>query len=103
MNVSKQVLAFLEGDETQKVEQVKDKLHLQTERNARVVLHILETSPDKFEQKIEKEIAKLEDKLDKEHKKEYRRMISYNNENTVNSGKINEIKYEIGELQQLLK
>lgn len=103
MNVSEQVLAFLEGDETQKVEVIKEKLHLQTERNARVVLHILETNPEKFTQKVEKEIHKLESKLDKELKKEYRHLTSYTNEGGNKQYKINEIKYELEELQQLLK
>lgn len=103
MSVSEQVLAFLEGDETKNFEIIKEKLHLQTERNVRVVLHILETSPEKFTQKVEKEITKLESKLDKELKKEYRHMLSYSDDRISNQYKLNEIKYELGELQQLLK
>jgi hypothetical protein len=102
MSIVENVLAFLEGDETKKIEQVKQNLHVQSERNARVILHILETSPEKYQQKVEKEVHKLEEKLDKEYRKLNRRMNSYSTENTHQPGKIGELKYELAELQQLL-
>jgi hypothetical protein len=102
MNSVEQVLAILEGDETQKMEQVKTKLHVQSERNARVILHLLETSPDKYQQKITKETHKLEEKLDKEYRKLNRKINSYGNEASVSQHKVAELKYELAELQQLL-
>lgn len=96
------MLAILEGDETHKLEKVKEKLNIHSERNARVLLHILETSPEKFEQKIEKEVHKLEEKLDKEYRKLHRKLNSYSNEGVVGQHKINELKHELAELQQLL-
>ncbi len=102
MSTVKQVLAILEGDEPQKIEQVKEKLQVQSERNARVILHILETSPEKYPQKIAKETHKLEEKLDKEYRKMNRKINSYGNAETMDLSKVNELKYELAELQQLL-
>jgi hypothetical protein len=96
------MLAILEGDETHKVEIIKQNLHIQSERNARVLLHILETSPEKFTQKIDKEIHKLEDKLAKEYKKMYRKINSYASTGGISQHKLGELNYELAELQQLL-
>lgn len=102
MNAVENMLAILEGDETKKIEKVKEKLNLHSERNARVLLHILENSPEKFEVKLGKEVHKLEEKLDKEYKKMYRKLNSYNNEDQPGQYKLNELKQELAELQQLL-
>lgn len=102
MSTVEQVLAILEGDETKKIEQVKAKLNVQFERNARVILHILETCPEKYPQKIAKETHKLEEKLDKEYRKMNRKINSYSNTETMNLSKVTELKYELAELQQLL-
>lgn len=102
MNTVEQVLAFLEGDEVHKLEQVKEKFHVRSERNARVLLHILETSPDKYSQKLEKETHKLEEKIDKEYKKIQRKLTSYSNAGIIGQYKLYELKQELAELQQLL-
>ena len=104
MQKTKEMLAILEqGDEPTKLTKIKEKLQIYSERTARIVLHILETSPQKYEQKIVKEINKLEDKLEKEYRKLQKKLDSYVNEfGNVDRHKVTELSLAIEEMKHLL-
>jgi hypothetical protein len=103
MNINETMLALLErGDEEFKVQEIKKTLQVATDRTARIILHILENGPEKFEEKIEREIHKLELKIEKEYRKMHKRLDSYMINNTQpRQDKISELKFEIAEMQRL--
>ncbi|MDR1997171.1 MAG: hypothetical protein LBQ83_02460 [Candidatus Margulisbacteria bacterium] len=106
MSKSLEILNFLENiSEDEKLNTVKNNYQLNSERNARAILHILENSQDaeKYPAKIEKVIKKLEDKLDKEHKRLAKKQESFAFSGFVDKSRVYELSSDILELKRLLE
>lgn len=103
MQISKDILSALEENtEEGKLYKLKNNLQLQSDRTARVVLHILENDPEKYQQKVQKEIIKLENKIEKEYKKMHKKIDSFiQNHNYNKEQKISVLKQELAELKKL--
>lgn len=104
MKITLDVLRLLEGDDEEtQTNRLKSFLNLHSDRAARILLNILHHSPDKWTDKIAKEIKKMELKKLKEYKKMQKRMDSYNfpiGEN--NHSKLGKLNAEIDEFKSLL-
>ncbi len=101
-NATEQILNRLEqGNEETNLNRIKDHYHLYSERNARTILYILENTPDKFADKINKEIRKLEAKKLKEVKKISKRLNSYHSE-YQGEDRLSKIETSIKELKSLV-
>ncbi|GBR77371.1 hypothetical protein RDn1_030 [Candidatus Termititenax dinenymphae] len=106
MDKSLEVLNFLENStEEEKLYQVKNRFQLNSERNARAILYILENSGDssKYEAKIAKEIKKLEEKYAKENKRLQKKNDNFFNEGFTDRSKLEDISGDIRELKALLQ
>lgn len=102
-NATEQILNKLEqGDEESNINRIKDHYHLYSERNARTILYILENTPEKLEDKINKEIRKLELKKLKEIKKISKKLNSYHSEYQGEDNRLGKIDSSIRELKGLL-
>jgi hypothetical protein len=104
MNISKEVLSLLEkNNEEVNTIKIKDFFHINSDRNARVILNILETSPEKWLDKIAKEIKKMEAKKLKEFRKINKKMESFSfNDTSTNNSKLYKLENEISELKRLM-
>jgi len=105
MSQTLRILNFLENtSEEEKLYQVKNNYQLNSERNVRAVLHILENSEDasKYEVKIAKAVKKLEEKLDKEHKRLQKKSESFAFDGFLDKSKVHELTGDIMELKRLL-
>ncbi len=103
MLISAHILKLLEeGDEDTKANRIKTELHLNSDRAARVILNILENNPERWEEKLVKEIKKLEEKKLKEYKKMQKKMESYNMQFQNEDNRMHKIDQEIHELKKLL-
>jgi len=104
MNITAQILEGLEKGVNQDhmLGELKNSMGINSDRSARILLHILETDPNKYHEKLEKEICKLETKLEREFRKYQKKMDSYTSSYSNNNEKINELQYELTELRKLL-
>jgi hypothetical protein len=105
MLITQEVLKNLEGfDEETKAGRIKSLFNLNFERNARVILNIIHHDPNKWNEKIAKEIKKMEMKKIKEYKKMQKKMESFNPSLDAHTqSKVGLLNAEIEELQKLLK
>lgn len=105
MLITQEVLRNLEGfDEETKAGRLKSIFNLNFERNARVLLNIIHHDPNKWEEKVAKEIKKMEMKKIKEYKKIQKRMESFNPAaDPLAQNKLGVLNAEIEELKKLLK
>ena len=101
-NATEEILKRLEQEnEEVNLNIIKDHYRLYSERNIRTILYILKNTPEKFEEKIQKEIRKLEAKKLKEIKRISKRINSYQGEHPGDE-RISKITSSIRELQGLL-
>ena len=103
MESTKELLEHIEyGGEENQINSIKQRYHLRSERNARVLLHILENDPQRYPEKLQKEVFKLENKLYKEQKRLIKKQESYLSQFSGNhQRKLQELKAELEELRQV--
>ena len=103
MDISEKLLHSLEnGDEIYKTDQIKREFNLRSERNARLLLYIIENNREKWLEKVAKEIKKLENKKLKEFRKISKKMDSYAYQDVHNNGgKLGKLEADICELKQI--
>lgn len=103
MQITENILSKLENSPEEQILEIKTKLNLKHERNARIMLHVLENNPEKYTESLIREINKLEKKIQKEYKKMQRKIDSFNNEFSAdNQNKIRSLKEEMQELKAFI-
>jgi len=104
MDTSTRMLSEIENNhELKDTDVIQKKLNLKYERNARIMLHILENKPEKYQENLTREVNKLEKKIDKEYRKIQKQLTSYNSSFPLKSEqRIGELQSEIKELQAFI-